>query len=78
MTQLSQLDEAERYRHFDDLQLAMPSVWASMQLGLEDESVVVVPSISIERRTAGSGNQGGERKDYEGELAAGHERLRSG
>ncbi len=55
MTQLSQLDEAERYRHFDDLQLAMPSVWASMQLGLEDESVVVVPSISIERRTAGSG-----------------------
>jgi hypothetical protein len=52
---LSQLSEAERYRSFDDLQLAMPSVWGSMQLGLDDESVVVVPSISIERTTPGSG-----------------------
>lgn len=52
---LSELDEHQRYRAFDDLQLTMPSVWASMQLGLEDESVVVVPSISIERATPGSG-----------------------
>src|SRR5215207_5571273 len=52
---LSLLDEAERYRSFDDLQLAMPSVWESMQLGFEDESVVVVPSISMERTTPGSG-----------------------
>ena len=52
---LAELDEQERYRAFDDLQLTMPSVWASMQLGLEDESVVVVPSISIERSTPGSG-----------------------
>ncbi len=52
---LSHLDEAERYRSFDDLQLAMPSVWESMRLGHADESVVVVPSISIERTTAGSG-----------------------
>ena len=52
---LSQLDEAERYRCFDDLQLTMPSVWESMRLNLEDESVVVVPSISIERTTPGSG-----------------------
>ena len=50
---LSQLNEEERYRAFDDLQLAMPSVWESMRLNLEDESVVVVPSISIERTTPG-------------------------
>jgi hypothetical protein len=53
--QLSQLDEDERYRCFDDLQLTMPSVWESMRLDLQDESVVVVPSISIERATPGSG-----------------------
>ena len=53
--QLSSLDEAERYRSFDDLQLAMPSVWESMRLGHADESVVVVPSISIERTSPGSG-----------------------
>ena len=52
---LSRLDEAERYRVFDDLQLAMPSVWQSMRLDLDDESVVVVPSISVERTTPGSG-----------------------
>ena len=53
--QLSQLNEDERYGFFDDLQLAMPTVWDSMQLGFADESVVVVPSISIERTTPGSG-----------------------
>ena len=52
---LSDLDEEERYRSFDDLQLAMPTVWDSMRLGFADESVVVVPSISIERTTPGSG-----------------------
>jgi hypothetical protein len=52
---LSELDEEERYRSFEDLQVAMPAVWESMRLDLADESVVVVPSISIERTTAGSG-----------------------
>jgi PGM1 C-terminal domain len=52
---LSDLDEDERYRFFDDRQLAMPAVWESMQRGFHDESVVVVPSISIERTTPGSG-----------------------
>lgn len=52
---LSAMDEGERYRHFDDLQLTMPSVWESMQRDLEDESVVVVPSVSLARTTAGSG-----------------------
>lgn len=48
MTALSQLDEAQRYEIFDGLQRTMPEVWQSMQRGLDDESVVVVPSISIE------------------------------
>jgi hypothetical protein len=52
---LSHLDDGERYRVFDDLQRAMPNVWESMRLDLDDESVVVVPSISIERTTPGSG-----------------------
>ncbi|MET0472999.1 MAG: peptide ligase PGM1-related protein [Mycobacterium sp.] len=52
---LSQLDDAERYRAFDGLQLTMPSVWASMQLGHADESVVVVPSISTDGPTSKSG-----------------------
>jgi hypothetical protein len=52
---LSQLDESERYDMFDDLQRTMSTVWESMRLGLDDESVVVVPSISIERTTPGSG-----------------------
>jgi hypothetical protein len=52
---LSQLDEGQRYDVFDDLQRSMPAVWASMQQGLADESVVVVPSISIEGPTPKSG-----------------------
>jgi hypothetical protein len=52
---LGQLDEGERYQAFDGLQLAMGPAWESMRLDLDDESVVVVPSISIERTTAGSG-----------------------
>lgn len=52
---LSQLDDDERYRLFDHLQLTMPTVWESMRLGLEDESVVVVPSISIEGPVPKSG-----------------------
>ncbi|MHC9293239.1 peptide ligase PGM1-related protein [Mycobacterium sp. LTG2003] len=52
---LSQLDDAERYRRFDELQRAMPAVWEAMRLGFDDESVVVVPSISIEGPTPKSG-----------------------
>ena len=33
---LSQLDEGDRYQLFDNLQLTMPTVWESMQLGLDD------------------------------------------
>jgi hypothetical protein len=53
--QLSQLDEQERYRVFDRLQTSMPAVWASMQRGFDDESVVVVPSISTDGPTTRSG-----------------------
>ena len=52
---LGQLNEEDRYRAFDDLQLAIGDAWDSIQKNLEDESVVVVPSISIERRTASTG-----------------------
>ena len=55
MTALSQLDESQRYEIFDGLQKCMPSVWSSMQQGLDDESVVVVPSISTEDTVARSG-----------------------
>jgi PGM1 C-terminal domain len=52
---LSELTDDDRYRAFDDLQLTMSHAWDSIQKNLEDESVVVVPSISIERTTASSG-----------------------
>ena len=48
---LGQLNDEERYHAFDDLQLSMDSAWDSIQKNLADESVVVVPSISIERTT---------------------------
>jgi len=52
---LSDLDEPARYRVFDDLQGQMAGVWDAMRRDLDDESVVVVPSISLEHTTADSG-----------------------
>lgn len=52
---LGQMSEEDRYRAFDELQLRMGDAWDSIQKNLEDESVIVVPSISIERTTAASG-----------------------
>ena len=52
---LGQLDDEERYRAFDGFNKRWAESWDSIQLNLEDESVVVVPSISIERATASSG-----------------------
>jgi hypothetical protein len=52
---LSELGEDERYSAFDRLQRAMPDVWAAMRRNLDDESVVVVPSISLEHSTANTG-----------------------
>ena len=52
---LSALSESERYRRFDELQARLPGVWDAMRLNHEDESVVVVPSITLDRAVAASG-----------------------
>jgi hypothetical protein len=53
---LSDLDEDQRYRHFDRLQARMGGVWDAMRLNYDDESVVVVPSITLDRAVAASGS----------------------
>ena len=53
---LSKLDEDERYRRFDELQARMGEVWDAMRLNHDDESVVVVPSITLDRAVASSGS----------------------
>jgi hypothetical protein len=52
---LSALSEEERYRRFDALQARMVDVWGEIRLDREDESVVVVPSITLDRAVANSG-----------------------
>lgn len=54
-TTLPDLDERRRYDAYEALQRRMPLVWAAMRQDLPGESAVVVPSISLERTTAGSG-----------------------
>lgn len=54
-TTLFDLDEQGRYDAFDGLQRRLPPVWGAMRLDRPLESAVVVPSISLERTTAGSG-----------------------
>ena len=53
---LSALSESERYRRFDQLQQRMGSVWDAMQLNHDDESVVVIPSITLDRAVSRSGS----------------------
>src|SRR6266540_4221751 len=53
---LSSLSEEDRYRRFDALQARMADVWDGMRLNYDDESVVVVPSISVDRAVARSGS----------------------
>jgi hypothetical protein len=52
---LSALSEEDRYRRFDALQARMVDVWGAIRLDHEDESVVVVPSITLDRAVANSG-----------------------
>ena len=61
---LDQLDEAERYAEYDRLQAGMPHVWGLMRRDVEDESVVVVPSMSLEggRSSSGTANQAMEER----------------
>jgi hypothetical protein len=53
---LSDLNESERSRRFARLQELMPAVWDSIQLELEDESVVVVPSVTLDPALPGAGS----------------------
>jgi hypothetical protein len=53
---LSRLDEDERYRRFDELQARMGGVWEAMRLNHDDESVVVIPSITLDRAVSASGS----------------------
>jgi PGM1 C-terminal domain len=53
---LFDLDERERYQRYDRLQQRMPGVWAQMRLNHEGESVVVIPSVTIDRVEARSGS----------------------
>ena len=53
---LSALSEDERYQRFDELQARMAGVWEAMRLNHDDESVVVVPSITLDRAVAASGS----------------------
>ena len=53
---LSALDEAERYERFDRLQQRMTAVWNAMRLNEEGESVVVIPSVTLDRVEERSGS----------------------
>lgn len=53
---LARLDEEERYQRFDVLQARIGGVWDSMRLNHDDESVVVIPSITLDRAVASSGS----------------------
>lgn len=52
---LRDLDENGRNAAFDRLQARLPEVWRSMRLNEADESVVVVPSVSLDRVNAKAG-----------------------
>jgi hypothetical protein len=53
---LSQLSEAARYERFDNLQRRMPEIWDAMRLNQADESVVVIPSVTLDRAVASAGS----------------------
>ena len=52
---LAALNEDERNTAYDQLQRRLPAVWQSMRLNEPDESVVVVPSVSLDRVVARAG-----------------------
>ncbi len=54
-TVLADLDEDARYARFDRLQRGMRGVGDAMRLNLPGESVVVVPSVTVDRVGARSG-----------------------
>ena len=46
---LADLDEEQRYARFDRLQAGMAEVWDAMRLNRDGESVVVLPSVTLDR-----------------------------
>ncbi len=52
---LGELDEEQRYARFDQLQTRMADVWNAMRLNRAGESVVVLPSVTLDRVSEGSG-----------------------
>ena len=56
LLRLSDLDESERNRRFGRLQERMPAVWEAWRLNLEDESVVVLPSVTLDPAVPGAGS----------------------
>lgn len=61
---LSDLSEDQRHAEFDRLQGLLPDAWRAMRLNEPDESVVVVPSVSLDRvvTKAGAMNQAMEER----------------
>jgi hypothetical protein len=53
---LAGLGEADRYQRFDELQQRLSAVWDGMRLNQEGESVVVVPSVTVDRVNERSGS----------------------
>jgi hypothetical protein len=53
---LSSLSESERYERFTELQERMSVIWEVMRLDLGDESVVVIPSVTLDKAVAASGS----------------------
>jgi hypothetical protein len=54
-TRLADVDEEGRYERYDRLQAGMGSVWDAMRLNHAGESVVVLPSVSVDRVAERSG-----------------------
>ena len=52
---LDSLDEVTRYEKFDQVQLAMPGVWEAIGQHEEMESVVILPSVTLDRVVERSG-----------------------
>ncbi len=46
---LAALGEEERYARFEQLQERLSEVWRIMRLNVEDESVVIIPSVTVDR-----------------------------
>ena len=49
VSHLADLDEASRYDAYDRLQARLPDVWRMLGRAVADESVVVVPSMTVDR-----------------------------